>query len=108
MLKSNNYDLVILDLNLPKLEGLEVLRRLQQKDSGSKVLILTARTEIDDRVKGLDLGASDYLTKPFHFCELKARIRTLLRRKFISQATVAQCGPLKIDTVKQEVWCNQS
>ncbi len=104
----NSYDLVILDLNLPELDGLQILRYLRQKSSDVKVLILTARTEIDDRVKGLDLGADDYLIKPFHFKELKARIRALLRRKFISQESVLYCGPLKIDTVKHEVWCNDT
>lgn len=104
----NRYDLVILDLNLPELDGLEILRYLREKSSDVKILILTARTEIDDRVKGLDLGANDYLIKPFHFKELKARIRALLRRKFISQEPVLECGPLKIDTVKHEAWCNGS
>jgi len=74
------YDLVILDLMLPKLPGLEVLRELRKKDPGQPVLILTARGTIEDRVIGLDLGADDYVVKPFAFSELSARVRAMLRR----------------------------
>lgn len=75
-----HYDLVILDLMLPKLPGLEVLRELRKKDPAQPVLILTARGTVEDRVIGLDLGADDYVVKPFAFSELSARVRAMLRR----------------------------
>lgn len=74
------YDMMILDIMLPKLSGLAVCKRLRNKEIASPVLILTARDAIEDRVAGLDTGADDYLTKPFAFVELLARIRALLRR----------------------------
>ena len=81
----NEYDLIILDLNLPKKDGLDVLREIREKDNEMKVLILSARTKVDDRILGLDEGANDYLIKPFDFGELKARIRNLLRRDFVQK-----------------------
>jgi two-component system OmpR family response regulator len=105
LIEINNYDLVVLDLNLPELDGLEVLARLRADHPLAKVLILTARTEVEDRVRGLDMGAHDYLSKPFYLKELKARVRALLRRDFVTQDTVLQCGQLKMDTVKHIAWC---
>ena len=105
LIEINNYDLVVLDLNLPELDGLEVLARLRADHPLAKVLILTARTEVEDRVRGLDMGAHDYLTKPFYLKELKARVRALLRRDFVTQDTVLRCGHLKMDTVKHIAWC---
>lgn len=84
----NCYDLVILDLNLPGMDGMEVLKHIRSVKDPAKVLILSARSELTDKISGLDGGASDYLTKPFHFQELEARIRMLLRRSF-TQAEVA-------------------
>ena len=72
-----NYDLILLDLNLPGVDGLEILRQFRESDTSTPVLILSARGQIQDKVEGLDLGANDYLTKPFHFEELEARIRSL-------------------------------
>lgn len=93
-----NYDLIVLDLNLPGMDGIDVLKEIRKINSEIKILILTARTHIKDKVQGLDLGANDYLTKPFHFEELEARIRSLLRRKFIQQDVILYCGKLSLDT----------
>ena len=80
LLRGGGFDLVILDLGLPRLDGLQVLSRLRAAGQLTPVLILTARDGVEDRVKGLDLGADDYLTKPFNLAELEARARALLRR----------------------------
>lgn len=94
----NEYDLIILDLNLPKLDGLEVLQEIRAHDTAMKVLILSARSRIEDRVRGLDCGANDYLIKPFDFMELEARVRTLLRVSFLQTPSVLSCGSLELDT----------
>lgn len=78
----SSYDLIILDLNMPKLDGLEVLKAIREDNPESKVIILSARDSLNDKVLGLDLGANDYLVKPFHFRELEARIRALLRTSY--------------------------
>lgn len=103
----NEYDLMILDLNLPKVDGMEVLRRIRSRDDGLKVLILSARNTLEDKVSGLDEGSNDYLTKPFEFKELEARIRSLLRRNFTTGNTVLTCGYLKLDTKRRQVWCRE-
>jgi len=72
----NTYDLIVLDVNMPKLDGFEVLKFIREDNPNQRVLILSARSSLDDKVKGLNLGANDYLTKPFHFAELEARIRS--------------------------------
>jgi len=92
------YDLVILDLGLPRLDGMEVLRRLRDRGAHTPVLVLTARDELDDRVTGLDAGADDYLAKPFDLPELEARIRALLRRRDASRSGLIEIGPLSVDT----------
>ena len=92
------YDLVLLDLNLPKKDGMTVLRTLRQTDRETKVLILSARSEVEDKVQGLDAGANDYLSKPFHLAELEARVRSLTRRKFIQQDVCLCCGRLSFNT----------
>lgn len=81
-LEVNNYDLVVLDLNLPKVDGLEVLQVIRQSNEFTKVIILSARVTVEDRIKGIEEGADDYLVKPFDFNELSVRIRNLLQRKF--------------------------
>ena len=102
LLEVERYDLVVLDLNLPKMDGMEVLRFLRQTDEETKVLILSARSQIVDKVEGLDAGANDYLAKPFHLDELEARIRSLTRRKFIQSDTCLLCGKLSFDTKSRE------
>ena len=97
------YDLVILDLNLPGMDGLELLRRIRSEQPELRVLILSARAQLSDKVAGLDLGADDYLTKPFALEELEARVRTLLRREFVQRAPLVQAGPLDLDTVAREI-----
>ena len=98
MLSVERYDLVLLDLNLPKTDGLTVLRELRKTDQETPVLILSARSEISDKVEGLDAGANDYLSKPFHLAELEARVRSLTRRKFIQQDVCLSCGALRFDS----------
>lgn len=95
--KAYNYDVIVLDLNLPVIDGLEVLRQIRQKDDKAKILILSARNAVEDRVKGLNMGANDYLTKPFDFLELEARIRTLCRISYVQIANVLTCNGLTID-----------
>ena len=96
--EAEHYDLILLDLNLPGMDGMEVLRRLRKEDDETRVLILSARGQIRDKVRGLDAGANDYLTKPFHFEELEARVRSLTRRKFIQKDVCLQCGEISFDT----------
>ncbi len=102
-LSDSVHDLVILDLGLPELDGFEVLRRLRGRDSRVPVLILTARDAVEDRVTGLDLGADDYLTKPFDLPELEARIRALIRRGQCGTGTTLVVGALQYDTVGRRV-----
>ena len=101
---AEDYGCVLLDLNLPGLDGLDLLRRLRAEKPQQKVLILSARGSVGDKVKGLDLGADDYLVKPFHFEELLARIRNLTGRRFIRQDVVVCRGSLRIDTGSHQVY----
>ena len=98
LLGVERYDLVLLDLNLPGKDGMTVLRTLRQTDRETKVLILSARGEVEDKVEGLDAGANDYLAKPFHLAELEARIRSLTLRQFTQQDVLLICGELTFDT----------
>lgn len=98
LLCSERYDLVLLDLNLPGADGMTVLRTLRQTDRDTKVLILSARSEVADKVEGLDAGANDYLSKPFHLDELEARIRSLTRRQFTQNDLILTCGRVAFDT----------
>ena len=97
LLGSERYDLVLLDLNLPGADGMTVLRTLRQTARETRVLILSARSEVADKVEGLDAGANDYLAKPFHLEELEARIRSLTLRQFTQNDVVLHCGPLSFD-----------
>lgn len=92
------FDLVVLDLNLPGADGMTVLRTLREVDCETKVLILSARSEVAEKVAGLDAGANDYLTKPFHLEELAARIRSLTLRRFTQNDVLLTCGNLTFDT----------
>lgn len=102
----NNYDLILLDLNLPGTDGLEILRQFREHNTNTPVLILSARDQIEDKVNGLDLGANDYLTKPFHFQELEARIRSLTRRKFVQEDVCLKWNQLTFDTRTRETSVN--
>jgi two-component system copper resistance phosphate regulon response regulator CusR len=99
----NDYDLLILDVQLPGRNGLEVCRELRAQGLAAPILILTARDAVEQRVEGLDAGADDYLTKPFDFQELLARVRALLRRGPALQATVLSVGDLTLDTRTRRV-----
>ncbi len=108
LLIRSHFDLVILDLGLPRMEGLEVLRRLRQRNSTIPVLILTARDAMESRVTGLDLGADDYLTKPFDLRELEARARALIRRGSAGTGAKLKCGMLSFDTVNRQAFISDS
>ena len=97
MAEINAYDLVVLDLNLPKVDGVEVCRRLRASGSTAGILMLTARSGLDDRVSGLDTGADDYLLKPFHFPELLARVRAVLRRDGVPRSSILRAGDMVLD-----------
>jgi two-component system copper resistance phosphate regulon response regulator CusR len=99
---STDYDLVVLDLMLPDMDGLQVLERIRSRKAGPPVLILSARSGLDDRVKGLELGADDYLVKPFAFVELLARVRALLRRGQPTPEKL-QVADLTLDCIRRKV-----
>ncbi len=100
----NTYDLIILDVMIPGKNGFEVCRELREKGAKLPILILTARDAVEDRITGLDTGADDYLTKPFEFGELLARLRALLRRGGEVLPAKIVAGNLEIDTAGQKVW----
>lgn len=101
---SEDYDLIVLDLNLPGTDGMDILKELRKKNEETKVIILSAKSQIADKVAGLDAGANDYLEKPFHLQELEARIRSLTRRKFVQKDVCLHCGEIKFDTKKREAY----
>ncbi len=98
---TNDYDLIILDINLPKKDGFEILREIRERDREVNIIMLTALSDVDDRVRGFDLGANDYVLKPFHFEELKARIRSLLRRQTTIKNAVIETSGISFDTTKR-------
>ena len=103
MITERGYDLVILDLNLPGLDGVQVLRKVRSNESSTPILVLTSRSEIQERVRCLDAGADDYLTKPFSFAELSARVRALLRRRGQVADSVLRVEDLELDRVQRKV-----
>jgi two-component system, OmpR family, response regulator len=98
------YDAIVLDVMLPDLDGFEILRRLRARQVWTPVLMLTARDAVADRVGGLDAGADDYLTKPFSFEELLARLRAVARRGPVERPTVIEAGDLKLDPAAHRAW----
>lgn len=105
-LAANPYDLAILDVGLPGIDGFEVLRRLRGRRSLVPVLLLTVRDTVEDRVAGLDLGADDYLTKPFNLSELEARVRALIRRANASASSNIVHGRVRFDMAGRRVYCD--
>lgn len=104
MAENNSYELILLDLMLPKMDGLAVVRSLREKDIMTPVLCLTAKDTVDDIVSGLDSGSDDYLTKPFAFAELLARVRALLRRGSQDRGAELVFADLRLDPVTHKVW----
>ncbi len=104
MAGSTEYDAIVLDVLLPGIDGFETCRRLRDEGVWSPVLMLTARDSVEDRVAGLDGGADDYLTKPFSFAELLARLRALARRGPIERPVLLEVGDLRLDPATRQVW----
>jgi two-component system OmpR family response regulator len=98
------YDAIVLDVMLPGADGFEVCRQLRESGRWSPILMLTARDGVDDRIRGLDVGADDYLTKPFSFGELAARVRALIRRGGVDRPTVLRVGELVLDPASRRAW----
>lgn len=105
-LATYEYGLVLLDIGLPNIDGFEVLKRLRGRRNKVPVLVLTARDAIEDRVSGLDLGADDYLAKPFNLSELEARVRALIRRAHASASSELVHGRLRLDTAGRRLFCD--
>lgn len=105
---AEDYDLIVLDLNLPGRDGMDILRELRRTNDETKVIILSARSQIADKVEGLDAGANDYMEKPFHLQELEARIRSLTRRKFVQKDVCLHCGAIRFDTKEREAYAKET
>ncbi len=108
MASASSYDLIILDLNLPGIDGIEVCRRLRKSGSETGILMLTTRSEMNNRIQGLDEGADDYVTKPFHLGELLARVRSVIRRGSAMRQTVLRNGNLVLDPNTMKAFYNGS
>jgi two-component system OmpR family response regulator len=104
MAHGDRYDVLILDVMLPDFDGVEVCRRLRRDDVWTPIIMLTARDAIEDRVRGLDQGADDYVTKPFSLAELLARLRALARRGPVARPSVFEVGSLRLDPATRQVW----
>ncbi|MEW9899516.1 response regulator transcription factor [Chitinivorax sp. PXF-14] len=107
-LVNGDHAAAILDIGLPTVDGLTVLRRVRILKPTLPILLLTALDGLDNRVSGLDAGADDYLTKPFEFVELEARLRAVLRRSHLLPPSAQQLGPLRLDRAAQRVWCDET
>lgn len=105
--KDNEYDAIVLDIMLPGKDGLSILKSLRRAKHNVPVILLTARNELDDRIEGLNLGADDYLAKPFFVEELVARIHAVVRRSSGDRQNMLCVGPIKLDCISREVTCNQ-
>lgn len=103
----NEYDVLLLDIMVPGKDGLSILKNLRRAGRNVPVILLTARTELDDRLEGLNLGADDYIAKPFFVEELVARIHAVVRRSVGDRQNILSVGPLKLDRITREVTCNQ-
>jgi two-component system OmpR family response regulator len=108
MAGSTDYDAIVLDVMLPGIDGFETCRRLRGDGVWAPVLMLTARGAVEDRVAGLDDGADDYLTKPFSFAELLARLRALARRGPVERPTILECAGLRLDPATRQVWRDET
>ena len=106
MIFIEEYDLIVLDLNLPGVDGMDILKLLRDENEETKVLILSARSQIADKVEGLDAGANDYMEKPFHLKELEARVRSLTRRKFVQKDVCLECDGVIFDTKERTAYVN--
>ena len=106
--RNEQYDGIILDVMMPKLSGLEVLRELRQSGCRTPVLLLTAKSEVEDRIEGLDAGADDYLPKPFAMGELLARVRAMLRRREEFTPNLIRCGDLQLNQQNAELRCGEN
>ncbi|MFN6485614.1 MULTISPECIES: response regulator transcription factor [unclassified Nostoc] len=103
----NEYDVIILDIMMPGKDGLSILKLLRRQGRNAPVILLTARNELDDRLQGLNLGADDYIAKPFFVEELAARIHAVVRRSVSNRQNLLCVGPIKLDRITREVTCNQ-
>jgi DNA-binding response OmpR family regulator len=103
---SFNYDCILLDINLPDGSGLKLLQYLRQEKKEDGVIIISARGSLDDKIVGLDLGADDYIIKPFHLSELNARVKALIRRKYAQGTSILELGNLQLDLLSRDVACS--
>ena len=106
-LETFQYDCILLDIGLPGGSGLQLLEELKKQNTVEGVIIVSAKDSLDDKINGLNLGADDYLAKPFHLAELHARVRSVLRRKKLDGSSYITCDNLKIDTDQRMVWINE-
>jgi heavy metal response regulator len=104
--ESIEYDCILLDIMLPSVDGFTIIQKLREKNINSPIIVLTAKSDTKDKVNGLDYGADDYITKPFSFEELIARVRVMLRRKLDEKETVLKCKDLTLDLISREVYRN--